>query len=847
MAILSSSKAGGGKGACNTWTISAGTAALVCILGGLLAGFLVPMYVDDALMQILVCDENSMGFDGFKSNRNANTATYVTNVLYNITNPSEFLRGEESAKIVESRQYVYRKRSFKYDIKFGSVDADGYDTVTYKIWDQFTFDEARSCDGCSEHDLFYTMSIPYSGVLTSVVSEAAFLLMNECGPNQRDAIAGATAGDVCPDEASRKQPSGTCACCTIDANTTTNCATLLQPETAKSSALLSFLGRMDGGAYVRDFTTVSALGDSHGVHSPVIVSKSVREILLGFGSAIGGFGIASTSQRDDYALIMADKFTTDYGNVCSQLCPSILPLNPLFFNAAACDAVVPDTNEELATALGMSEEDVEQYSYLRKMSCSAYPWVELGRIVANPLVAPDAECVDPSKTAGVDFCCAWSGVSSAAGPLKGFGCLVEIGGGLNERMMNTLEESRTFTADTDFYVRETRTGCGAQMNSRNKDNREVQTAVRYKLNTHNPVWLDSVDAATRKITPMDIRMVQTGAATAVTLPIEGAYGAGVYPKGLSGDFFSVDVSDGKPLTRQFKVFPVTTRRGLTFRFDKTVTVNGIKGAKFSFDHTQLDDTLAHRQLGQAQPFKGLIAGFFYFASSTIVHEPLFAYADHYLLNQSDNSYLGRDSDTYGVEIQQTMSEYINFTPLEVPRVVTSEILQQYEEDGSLLAYVVVEPATGNYIEGHNRIASSFQVWECDPADPLMQAACMPMLFSGECYEAFTGGAPLPCSTANVLTPALKGGKVIPVAFTDEFASISNEDAETLEAAGEAVYIARILMVVLCGLGVCLIGFTAYSYFTTPAEEDPANKRKSLKAGVPANLASMYGTDDSGAL
>jgi len=342
--------------------------------------------------------------------------------------------------------------------------------------------------------------------------------------------------------------------------------------------------------------------------------------------------------------------------------------------------------------------------------------------------------------------------------------------------------------------------------------------------------------------PMDVRNVQMHTAPAVMLPVEGAYGAGVYPKGLTGDFFSPDVSDGEPLSKGFKVFPVTTRRGLDFKFDKTVTVNGIKGARFSFDYTEVDSTDENKAQGQGQPAKGLIAGFFFFSSSVIMHEPLFAYGDHALLEQSDNAYLELAGNTHGVEILQTMSDYTAYTPLATPQVVTSSMLSEYEQDGSLLAYVVVEPATGNYIEGHNRIGSSFQVWECDPRVAAMQGACAPMTFSGQCYTS-TFGAPLPCSTANVLTPNLKGGKIIPVAVTDEHATISNEDADTLEAAGQAVYIARILMVVLCGLGVCLTAFTFYSYWATPADQSAGNKRKSLDAGVPDNLASMYGSDD----
>lgn len=103
---------------------------------------------------------------------------------------------------------------------------------------------------------------------------------------------------------------------------------------------------------------------------------------------------------------------------------------------------------------------------------------------------------------------------------------------------------------------------------------------------------------------------------------------------------------------------------------------------------------------------------------------------------------------------------------------------------------------------------------------------------------------------------LKGGKIIPVAVTDEYASISNDDAATLEAAGQAVFISRILLVVLCGVGAFLTAFSIYLYTAGPADQGANNKRKSYEAGVrksyeaagvPSTLANLYGHDDRSAL
>ena len=58
-----------------------------------------PIYVDDALTTILVCDSLSAGYDSFANARNAKSKTYVTNILYNITNPAAYLLGDESADV----------------------------------------------------------------------------------------------------------------------------------------------------------------------------------------------------------------------------------------------------------------------------------------------------------------------------------------------------------------------------------------------------------------------------------------------------------------------------------------------------------------------------------------------------------------------------------------------------------------------------------------------------------------------------------------------------------------------------------------------------------------------------
>jgi hypothetical protein len=93
--------------------------------------------------------------------------------------------------------------------------------------------------------------------------------------------------------------------------------------------------------------------------------------------------------------------------------------------------------------------------------------------------------------------------------------------------------------------------------------------------------------------------------------------------------------------------------------------------------------------------------------------------------------------------------------------------------------------------------------------------------------------------------------------TDEHASLSNEDADTLEAAGQAVFISRILMVVLCGVGVFLTSFSVYLYTAGPADQgssgNPKRKsyeagaRKSYEPGVPSTLANLYGHDDKSTL
>jgi hypothetical protein len=188
-------------------------------------------------------------------------------------------------------------------------------------------------------------------------------------------------------------------------------------------------------------------------------------------------------------------------------------------------------------------------------------------------------------------------------------------------------------------------------------------------------------------------------------------------------------------------------------------------------------------------------------------QPMFLNADPDLLNNAVNNidvyhcfeYVGHVDGGYeGLSSLPTAFDENGDWDLTKCEVVDAAFLAAHAED--LQVYILVEPGTGMAISGHKRLGLSMSpVTDCNPAtDPTCALGVTATGALGACHGAVAGAfwdgialptgltagqtlatmysaetaayAPgAPCSQANVLTPAYKGGSLVPLWWVDQAA------------------------------------------------------------------------------
>jgi hypothetical protein len=155
-----------------------------------------------------------------------------------------------------------------------------------------------------------------------------------------------------------------------------------------------------------------------------------------------------------------------------------------------------------------------------------------------------------------------------------------------------------------------------------------------------------------------------------------------------------------------------------------------------------------------------------------IHQPLFYNGDETLYSQQNNDHVEK-ADGNGLEISRG------------GKVVDKAYVDEHADD--LRSHIDIEVATGLGARERMRFGTSYSLWECDPST---NAKCKRGLKSkGEhsCYA--TAGTTIfnalsntdkndlvtmgrndptyPCSAANLLTPEVVGGKIVPMFWSEE--------------------------------------------------------------------------------
>jgi hypothetical protein len=109
------------------------------------------------------------------------------------------------------------------------------------------------------------------------------------------------------------------------------------------------------------------------------------------------------------------------------------------------------------------------------------------------------------------------------------------------------------------------------------------------------------------------------------------------------------------------------------------------------------------------------------------------------------------------------SNYAHLTDTSTLFQINDEFLDQNPYE----SYIDLEPATGLGIRARFRHGISHSLWECDPVSNDKCKLSKARNKSNGCYSSSNQGSTYPCSAANVFSPDVVGGKIIPAFWVDD--------------------------------------------------------------------------------
>lgn len=365
--------------------------------------------------------------------------------MYNLTNPLQYLKDGEEANFQELGGYAYN-----LDItRANPVFSAGGDRVQYTLYVSGVFSAELSASMLAPSDEIFSMNAAYLSVLGRAKSEAVLLLSATCSPTQLGVLSNSQVR-VCRTE--EINTDAVCRCCSpTPLENSTTCRDIASTA-SQAGGLISYLGMVDGGMQLD--SSPSAFPLSSGTFSPLVVKKTVNDLLLGMPSALLGQFQYKGGQDTDRSRIA--NTTADIVEACSVLgyCPTYTELMAQVaqannFNEVIglikslnCAGVIPDT-AGLETA-GIPHSRALELRYLEGANCRPYT----ATLAAAGLVSATSgqgSVYTCGGEAGTQLpCCLSSFTIPGMGSGAGLGCLLWVPGTLVTRQTYSEDEAHRY-------------------------------------------------------------------------------------------------------------------------------------------------------------------------------------------------------------------------------------------------------------------------------------------------------------------------------------------------------------------------------------------------------------------
>ena len=570
-----------------------------------------------------------------------------------------------------------------------------------------------------------------------------------------------------------------------------------------------------------DFTATS-YGQTE-IHTALIQSHTINDLMFGYPSAYLGT-VAFFAQRDQAKKALASPlsstelakrmltgqmdtdlsfklgniadYTSKVGSVCFAKC----------LEGSDCSGQA-DKRHETSGADKVKLGGIECKPYT-----SAFETVAKCTAISNALQldanAPGYEacvCANGSDEWSSQGCCL-AGGSHDGDSLRGEGCLFEVAGvvdpnyaGMDTSVANAVDLG---TALQSWIDKEATSSSSAFMCPA-----PGLMIDEHFLFGHYESFDGSVEHVTYYHTGNE-RMrqddVANSASTEYTTPVTGGSGKYFPPKGLAVKVGTSEISDGYPLNIPHMVYVPDAKKPIDFvwgghpenssRNKICGTDTCILGARLKPNATTFMPIEGVND-GTGLPFAGLQPVGHASGPSTTgrpeyLHQPLYFGGDEQLYTQQDSSYVDRAVGN-GIKIYRpttTDADPGAFNPSAAES--NYQLVDKAYVDSQtdvLQSHIDIEVATGLGARQRMRFGTSYSLWECDPSTNENCKAAVNSKGGNDCYA--TTGSTLfdamstadkndlttlgrtnftyPCSAANLLTPDVVGGKLLPLYWYEE--------------------------------------------------------------------------------
>jgi len=610
----------------------------------------------------------------------------------------------------------------------------------------------------------------------------------------------------------------------------TNCNSYFDDE-GPIMSMLSLLASHDGGVAIKSAgekkydrsgnNFSSTIYGQTQIHTALIQSHSVNDLMFGFPSAYLGrvaflsqieyakrslssaFGKTElakrmlTGQVDEdlpFKLGNAARYTSQVGSVCFSACE----------DGGGCSGYAPGRHETT---------NVDKIK-LGGINCKPYTTTfdtiaKCKAVDAALQVNPNADgfemchCADGSDDWTNKGCCLASGMHNH-NDLSGQGCLFEVAGivdpnyaGLDMSIAGAIDLGTALQTWIDKEVSEPSAeflcpAAGLEIDEHAKFGHYDSFAgsdehITYYHTGNDRIRQDDVSSAESK---------------AHTTAVSGSSGKYFQPKGLFVKVGTSQISDGYPMKIPHPVYVPDAKRSVDFVFEgvrEKFVRNKICGTDTCVVSARLKPTATtfHKSGdtdGAGLPYDGLqpvghVKGPSDSGRPEYLHQPLFFDGDEKLYSQEDCTYVER-GDGNGIKIYRPKSDgdpgaFDESASESTYQLVEKSYVDQNSDD--FQSHIDIEVATGLGARQRMRFGTSYSIWECNPTSHNKCSLAVGSKGQNECYasagsSAFDGLGVLdkndlttlgrnnftyPCSAANLITPRVVAGKILPMYWFEE--------------------------------------------------------------------------------